>query len=225
MTTQRTAAPQQRSRRAARGLGIGAVLASLVVAFPATAAAQSSSSGSVSSLLGSEALVTGGFSVACQYAPAGSVQLCNDLEPITREDPIALKVNPVTTHIVILGAGLFDDGSIRDILEQRLQTGLRLAQTYPTAPIVLTGGVPKNGITEARAMYNWLVGAGVDPARLILEENSNSTLQNAEFTADILADRGATAAVIVTNDFHTKRAISNFRQYVHGTIPVTGVVA
>lgn len=213
--------------RASRRLVLASALAALIVGIPATAAAQSlQSTESAGSLdFSDESLITGAFSLACQYSPGSLEQTCTDLEPLTREDPLALKLNPIGTHIVILGAGLFPDGTIRPILDQRLQVGLRLAQTYPTAPIIVSGGAPQNNRTEAAAMYDWLVGAGVNPARIIREDRSANTVQNAEFSARILADRGATAAVIVTNDFHLKRAMSNFRDSVGGTIPITGVVA
>ena len=126
---------------------------------------------------------------------------------------------------VILGAGLLPDGGIRDILDQRLRTGLRLANGYPTTRIIVTGGVPQNGRTEAQAMSQWLIGAGVDPRRITEENDSNSTVQNAQFTDRIFRDRGTTGAVVVTNDFHLKRALLNFRQSVGGRIPITGVVA
>lgn len=171
------------------------------------------------------ALVAGGFSVACQYAPPELRQSCGDLEPLTADDPAALILNPFTTNIVILGAGLFPDGGIRPVLEQRLQAGLRLANKFPTAPIIVTGGVPQNGRTEAQAMNDWLIGAGVDPRRITQEGASDSTVQNARYSGQILTERRATGAVIVTNDFHLKRAMGNFRTVLGDTMPVTGVIA
>ena len=171
------------------------------------------------------ALFNGGLSLACQHVPADLLEQCGQFEQFSPDSPAVLTVNPFTTYIVVLGAGLYEDGSIRPVLEQRLQAALRLANQYPTAPIIVTGGVPQNGITEARAMNDWLVGAGVFPGRITQEDRSNSTVQNAQFSNDILNERGATAAVVVTNDFHLNRGVLNFRQAVAGRIPITGVVA
>lgn len=170
-------------------------------------------------------IINGGVSLACQYTDPTAVETCTGLEQLSTEDPAILAVNPVSTDIVILGAGLLPDGGIRDILDQRLRTGLRLANGYPTTRIIVTGGVPQNGRTEAQAMSQWLIGAGVDPRRITEENDSNSTVQNAQFTDRIFRDRGTTGAVVVTNDFHLKRALLNFRQSVGGRIPITGVVA
>lgn len=171
------------------------------------------------------ALYSGLTMLGCQNIDRSLLPVCGDFEILTADDPAVLTINPFTTDIVILGAGLFPDGGVRPVLQERLRTGLRLANEYPTARIVVTGGVPQSGRTEARAMGDWLRGAGVAPYRITEEGNSASTVQNAQNTARILRDRGSTGAVVVTNDFHLKRAVLNFRQAVDGRIPVTGVVA
>lgn len=173
----------------------------------------------------STALVNAATMLGCQYAGQAVLPTCSDLELLTTDDPALLTVNPFTTDIVILGAGLFPDGGIRPVLEERLRTGLRLAREFPFARVVVTGGVPQNGRTEAQAMAEWLRGAGVAPQRIAEENQSNSTVQNAQFSNRLFAERGTTGAVIVTNDFHLRRAMLNFRQAVDGRIPVAGVVA
>lgn len=171
------------------------------------------------------ALYNGAVSLGCQQVAQAMLPTCGDFEFLGTDNPAILTVNPFTTDIVILGAGLTPEGDIPPVLEERLRAGYRLADTYPTARVIVTGGVPKNGLTEARAMGDWLRGAGIAPHRITEEGNSNSTVQNAQFTDQIFRDRGTTGAVIVTNDFHLERAVLNFRQAVDGRIPVTGVVA
>ncbi|KAA0918563.1 YdcF family protein [Dietzia sp. ANT_WB102] len=171
------------------------------------------------------ALYGGLTMLGCQNVDQSLLPMCGDFEVLTSDDPAVLTVNPFTTDIVILGAGLFPDGGIRPVLDERLRTGFRLAQAYPTARIIVTGGVPQNGRTEARAMGDWLRGAGIAPHRITEEGNSNSTVQNAQFTDQIFRERGTTGAVVVTTGDHVKRAVLNFRQAVNGRIPVTGVVA
>ncbi|MFA0724800.1 transporter, partial [Vibrio sp. 10N.222.49.E5] len=46
--------------------------------------------------------------------------------------------------IVTLGYALNPDGSMHEILIERLETTLAMSKAYPDAMIVLTGGVPKN---------------------------------------------------------------------------------
>ncbi|MDV7999807.1 YdcF family protein [Rhodococcus sp. IEGM 1408] len=171
------------------------------------------------------ALYSGLTMLGCQNVDKSLLPVCGDFEVLTVEDPAVLTLNPFTTDIVILGAGLFPDGGIRPVLEERLRTGFRLATEYPTARIIVTGGLPQNGRTEARAMGDWLRGAGIAQHRITEEGNSASTVQNAQYTDRILRDRGTTGAVVVTTGDHVQRAVLNFRQAVDGRIPVTGVVA
>lgn len=171
------------------------------------------------------ALYSGATMLGCQAVEQALLPICGDLEVDSTEDPAILTLNPFTTDIVILGAGLYPDGGIRPVLEERLRTGYRLARQYPTARVIVTGGVPQNGRTEARAMGDWLRGAGIAPWRITEEGNSNSTVQNAQFTDRIFRERGTTGAVVVSTENHVQRAVLNFRQAVDGRIPVTGVVA
>lgn len=171
------------------------------------------------------ALYNGLAMIGCQNIDRAMLPMCGNLELLNSDDPAVLTVNPFTTDIVVLGAGLFPDGGIRPVLEERLQAGLRLANSYPTARVIVTGGVPQNGRTEAQAMGGWLRGAGVAPWRITEENNSNSTVQNAKYTDQIFRERGTTGAVVVTTGDHVDRAVMNFRQAVDGRIPVTGVVA
>lgn len=170
-------------------------------------------------------LYNGALMLGCQQLGQAVLPSCGDLEVLSDEDPAMLTLNPFTTDIVILGAGLFPDGSIRPVLDERLRAGYRLASEYPTARIVVTGGVPQNGHTEAQAMGQWLRGAGIAPNRITEENDSGSTVQNAQFTDRILRERGTTGAVVVTTQDHVQRAVLNFRQAVDGRIPITGVVA
>lgn len=201
---------------------LGAVIATAALATVLGAGTASAGSAEMPS---GAALYSGATMLGCQYVEQSMLPACGDIEVATTDDPAILTVNPFTTDIVILGAGLTPDGGIQPVLEERLRTGYRLASEYPTARIIVTGGVPQNGRTEARAMGDWLRGAGIPAWRITEEGNSASTVQNAQFTDRIFRDRGTTGAVVVTNDFHLKRAVLNFRQAVDGRIPVTGVVA
>ncbi|TSD49743.1 YdcF family protein [Rhodococcus sp. KBS0724] len=161
----------------------------------------------------------------CQTTIRELIVFCTGAETLTRRSPLLLDLNPVGTNIVVLGAGLFDDGTMRDMLVDRLQAALYLAQRYPAAPIITSGGAPKSGVTEARAMRDWLVANGVHPGRITEEGRSGSTVQNAQFSAQILADRGATGVVVVSSANHVERAMIDFRVAVAGRMLVAGVIA
>lgn len=87
--------------------------------------------------------------------------------------------------ITVLGVALNDDGTMKDELVGRLQTALASAQKYPNAYVAVTGGgTAKNNLnaTEADQMAAWMIANGLDENRLIVENKSKSTVQNAQFT-------------------------------------------
>lgn len=112
--------------------------------------------------------------------------------------------------IVILGYGLKPDGSMRAILYHRTLTGLAIAQAFPQAPVIVTGGNPQNGQTEAAQMRNLLVMLGLPPSRIIVEDRAGSTVQNAQFSVPLAKKAGATGIIVVTSSTHQGRADQNF---------------
>ena len=103
-------------------------------------------------------------------------------------DPSALPADAV----VVLGAGV--NGTQPSLsLYTRLTAALDYLEENPDVPVVLTGGLGYGEeITEARCMYDWLTARGVDPARLIMEEQAGNTAEN--------------LVAVVTNDFHIARS-------------------
>ncbi|MEB3021984.1 YdcF family protein [[Mycobacterium] crassicus] len=112
--------------------------------------------------------------------------------------------------IVILGYGLNPDGSMQPILQNRVMTGRSIAQLFPQAPIIVTGGNPQNGVTEAAQMRRLLILSGVPANRIIVEDRANSTVQNARFSVPLAQQVGATGIILVTSSTHQGRADQNF---------------
>ncbi len=109
--------------------------------------------------------------------------------------------------LVGLGFQLNPDGTMRDELIERLKVMRAAAEKYPNAVIVCTGGGTASGnpsATEAGRMAEWLESQGVDPARLIVEDRSLTTAQNAVFTFDILAEKypRVRQIAIISSDYH-----------------------
>lgn len=197
------------------------VLVALLLAAAAGSAFPSAAHASPTTLVNGILSTVGG----CQTPVREIIIFCTGLETLTVESPVVLALNPVGTHIVVLGAGLYPDGTMRPVLESRMNAALQLAHRYPISTIIVSGGVPQSGITEARAMRDWLIGRGIPAFRIIEENTSRSTAENAVNTSRILAARGATGAVVVTNPNHLERAMIDFRVAVGGRIPIAGVVA
>lgn len=112
--------------------------------------------------------------------------------------------------IVILGYGLNDNGTMRTILRRRVLTGLTIAQFFPQSPIIVTGGNPRNGNTEAEQMRKMLMLLGIPGNRIILEDRANSTVQNAQFSVPLAKEAGTSGIILVTSSTHQDRADGNF---------------
>ena len=109
--------------------------------------------------------------------------------------------------IVALGFQLEPDGSMREELVRRLEVVLACAEKYPNALIVCTGGgtaAKDETATEAGKMAEWLLENGVAPERVIVEDRSLTTAQNAIYPYDILTERcpQVRQLAIVSSDYH-----------------------
>ncbi|MGD9619363.1 MAG: YdcF family protein [Mycolicibacterium sp.] len=114
--------------------------------------------------------------------------------------------------IVILGYGLKPNGSLRLISHTRVLAGLTLAQIFPRAPIIVTGGNPRNGNTEAGQMRKMLRLYGIPEDRIIVEDRANSTVQNAAYSVPLAREAGASGIILVTSSSHQDRADGIFAE-------------
>ena len=109
--------------------------------------------------------------------------------------------------LVALGFQLNPDGSMKEELIHRLETVKRSAEKYPNALIVCTGGGTARDnpeATEAGEMAKWLRENGIDSARILVEDQSRTTAQNAIFTMDILEKEApqVSGLAIISSDYH-----------------------
>ena len=109
--------------------------------------------------------------------------------------------------IVVLGYALASDGSMQKELVGRLKVALASAEKYPNAYILCTGGGTASGnkdVTEAGEMAAWLKRQGIDSSRIIVENKSLSTSQNALYSYKILRKQYPQVKhlAMVTSDYH-----------------------
>jgi uncharacterized SAM-binding protein YcdF (DUF218 family) len=114
--------------------------------------------------------------------------------------------------IIILGAGLEANGAMKAKLASRLEQGLKLARIYPNAPIILTGGNQKSGVTETYVMSQWCVQRGIPRKRLILEDRAKDTVENALFSSAILRRLRVTHVTLVTSASHVRRGLADLQE-------------
>lgn len=109
--------------------------------------------------------------------------------------------------LVVLGFQLLYDGDMAPELLGRCQVTLAAAQKYPNAFIAVTGGGTAGkdrSITEAGVMADWLIAQGIAPERIIREDASLTTDQNATNTCAILAAMypQVKQVAVISSDYH-----------------------
>ena len=109
-------------------------------------------------------------------------------------------------HVIVLGAQVRGTEPSR-ALRRRLDRAAAVAAENPDAVLILSGG--KGGgedISEAECMRNYLLEAGVEEAKMVLEDRSTSTQENLLFS-DRLTGCSKGKCGIISNDFHICRAL------------------
>jgi len=93
-------------------------------------------------------------------------------------------------------------------LRQRLDAAIELLNAYPDSVCVVTGGQGSNEpITEAESMRRYLIGQGIDESRIYAEDKASSTVENIEFTRNLIDENGLQnhKVIGVSTDYHLRR--------------------
>ena len=112
-------------------------------------------------------------------------------------------------YIVVLGAKV--NGTAPSLsLSDRIHTAANYLKNHPETFAVLSGGQGTDeGISEAECMFRELTALGIDPNRLLLEDNATSTWENLKFSLDLIeAQTGLrpTSIGLVSSEYHLFRA-------------------
>ncbi len=108
---------------------------------------------------------------------------------------------------VILGAAVWSRDKPSPVLRERIRTGYDLLQSGAVRFLVLTGGNAPYELPEAEVARRELLKLGVDPTRIVMETHTGSTMQQILFIRDELLKQGWTSFIIVSDQFHLKRAL------------------
>lgn len=124
---------------------------------------------------------------------------------------------PTADAIVVLGGGVGPATSPRlypDLNDggDRLWYGARLYRANAAPRVIVTGGAPPGrSAPTAPAMKILLVDWGVPADSILVESRSNTTYENARFTAKLARTRGLEQIILVTSAAHMRRAFATFR--------------
>src|SRR5262249_50874328 len=111
--------------------------------------------------------------------------------------------------IIVLG-GTIDAWGPRN---QRLLVVPELLRRYPNARVLFSGGaLIDDGDPEAKFAARLLDSFGIVPSRIILEDRSRNTLENAVFSKAIVQPKPGERWLLVTSAYHMPRAIGVFRE-------------
>lgn len=107
---------------------------------------------------------------------------------------------------VVLGSALTKDGQLAAKMLARLQLVLSAANLNPASIVIVSGGAPRNGVTEALAGARWLVENGLARERVFTETKSASTIGNAKYSVALMRKLKVTSYTLVSHASHLRRA-------------------
>lgn len=124
-------------------------------------------------------------------------------------------------YIIVLGAQVRKDGP-SPVLKYRLDKAVEYLNENPDTVCIVSGGQGSNEPwSEAEGMARYLQEKGIDTARILPEDKSQTTEQNIT-NSKMLMKEGASVG-IVTNNFHVFRALQIAKKY--GLSDVCGIAA
>jgi len=150
------------------------------------------------------------------------------LMPLENRFPILRTLPAKVDGIILLGGAVdpertaeYDQVALNQSAARVTET-LRLALRYPAARIVLSGGVGgllREPITEAAATARLLTELGVAPNRLVIEDRSRTTHENAVFSKQIVDPKPGEVWILITSAYHMPRAVGCFRRVGWPVVP------
>lgn len=109
--------------------------------------------------------------------------------------------------IVVLGAAQYD-GRPSPVFEARLDHAVQLWKSGIAEAFVVTGGkLPGDRTTEAAVAREYALEHGVPASAIFGEDTADNTLTSLRAVSDLLAERGMTSAVFVSDPTHMLRVL------------------
>lgn len=116
------------------------------------------------------------------------------------------KANGTNEYAILLGAKVKKNGEPSLALRYRLEETVKYMETYPHVTVIVSGGKGVDEpMSEAERMYTYLIEAGIEKERIILEDQATSTYENLLYSKELLPEE-INKVTIITSDFHLARA-------------------
>lgn len=162
-------------------------------------------------LLGALGLFAGGLSPLANWI----------ILPLEQRFPVFLDDGGRIDGVVVLGGAVETDESLArgqlavNEAAERMIALADLARRYPTARLVFSGGgstLVTDETPEAEAVSRFIGELGVSRERIVFENRSRTTSENAVLTRALVGPKPEERWLLVTSAWHMPRAIGCFRQ-------------
>jgi uncharacterized SAM-binding protein YcdF (DUF218 family) len=136
--------------------------------------------------------------------------------------------------IIALGGGIdLEISAVRDQLAideaaERLLMLVTLGRRYPDAPLAFTGGSGElfgRTSSEAAVVKQALRGLGADLERVVFEDRSRNTFENAHYSKDLLEPKLGECWLLITSAHHIARAVGVFQRVGWDVMPTRSTIA
>ncbi len=130
-------------------------------------------------------------------------------------NPKTVSLDEDADYLILLGGGIDKNGRLPQGVLNRVNKAAEYLETHENVVCVVTGGTLKwLPYPEAPEIKRQLVAAGIDEGRIFVEAQALDTIQNLQFSCQVLADFSGLSKsevlkkrfVIVSNGFHLRRA-------------------
>lgn len=106
--------------------------------------------------------------------------------------------------IIVLGAGVKNDGTPSDILADRLETSIEVYNEGAAGALILSGDHGREEYNEVGAMKDYVLKNNIDESIVFMDHAGFSTYDTMYRAKEIFKVK---SAVIVTNEYHLSRAL------------------
>lgn len=106
--------------------------------------------------------------------------------------------------IIVLGAGVKNDGTPSDILADRLETSIEVYNEGAAGALILSGDHGREEYNEVGAMKDYVLKNNIDESIVFMDHAGFSTYDTMYRAKEIFKVK---SAVIVTNEYHLPRAL------------------
>jgi uncharacterized SAM-binding protein YcdF (DUF218 family) len=145
---------------------------------------------------------------------------------------LALMVGVVIIVVIPLAIALYlspqDELEKADVIvvisggdtDARINEGVKMYFQKWAPKIIFSGAAATGDVSNALAMKRIAVSEGVPEKDILIEEDSKTTRENAEFSAEIIREIGAKKIILITSPYHQRRAYQEFKTVLDDEVKI-----